>query len=750
MKSDRENITHIDNHCIVNQTGGPTLGFSPDSGVSIIQHDGLLFKNLSRSGKLEPYEDWRLSPEERAKDLARRLSIEEIAGLMLYSSHQAVPATSYDISTYDSHTFNPDTDDHAAVTDHQRQFITNDHLRHLLVTIVESPRTAARWSNRVQALAESLRWGIPVNNSSDPRHSARKDAEFNAGGGGQISMWPGPMGMAATFSEEIMEEFGRIASQEYRALGFTTALSPQVDVATDPRWYRNVGSMGSNPGLVTALARAYCDGFQTSEGLREIKDGWGYDSVCCMVKHWPGGAPCEAGRDAHYGFGKYAVYPGGMFSLHKMPFTEGAFHLNGKTGKAAAVMPYYMIPYNQTKENVGNAFNRDIISRQLREEQGYDGVVCTDWRVTEDYVHPGIHSGKPWGVETLTVAERHYKALLAGVDQFGGNNDMQPVTEAYRMGVRAFCETAMRQRMELSAVRLLTNIFRLGLFENPYLNPDNTDLIVGSPERMQAGYRAQLKSIVMLKNHNNLLPIKGKPHAYIPDRYCPEYRGFWGTMVAEKTTTPVSDTLLEKYFCKADNPQNADFAVVFIESPMGGSGYSIEDIKQGGNGYLPISLQYEDYTATGARETSIAGGDPHEDFTNRSYRGKTTHTINRCDMELVHRTRSMVGNRPLVVVVNTANPFVISEIEPYADAVLLTFDVQTQAVLDIISGKEEPSALLPFQMPKDMLTVEQHNEDTPLDITPYTDHDGNTYDFAFGMNWQGVITDERTRKYSLL
>lgn len=733
-------IIQKDGYVLIEQgRRGPVLGLAADSTVKLIEQDGLWFKNLSRSGKLERYEDWRLPVEERVQDLVRRLSVEEIAGLMLYSGHQAIPATSYDVSDYDGHPFDAEKDDHAALTDHQKTFLERDHVRHLLVTIVESPRIAARWSNNVQAFVESLPWGIPANNSSDPRHSARKDAEFNAGGGGQISMWPGSMGLAATFSPQTVERFGQIASREYRALGFTTALSPQIDLATDPRWYRNVGSMGCSPELVTELARAYIDGFQTSHGDKEIADGWGYDSVNCMVKHWPGGGACEAGRDAHYGFGKYAVYPGGCFELHKKPFTDGAFCLKGKTGKAAAVMPYYMIPTGMTGEDVGNAFNREIISKQLREQQQYDGVVCTDWRVTEDEVHPGIHSGKPWGVETLTVAERHYKALMAGCDQFGGNNDIKPVLEAYQMGVKEWGEEAMMQRMRLSATRLLRNIFRLGLFENPYVDPDETERVVGSPAFMQEGYTAQLKSIVLLKNHDSVLPLKPMGKAYIPNRYCPAYRGYWGTMVAEKTTEPVPEHLHRGRFARTTDASEADYGIVFIESPMGGSGYSLDDTNNGGNGYVPISLQYNDYHATEAREQSIAGGDPYETFVNRSYKGKTAHTVNKEDMELVQETRRLLHGKPLIVVVNTANPFVVAEIEPYADAVLLTFDVQTQAVLDIIFGEHEPSARLPFQMPADMLTVEKHCEDKPQDLRCYTDADGHTYDFGYGMNWQGVI-----------
>ncbi|MDB5241493.1 MAG: beta-glucosidase, partial [Spirosoma sp.] len=300
---------------------------------------------------------------------------------------------------------------------------------------VESSQVAAGWNNNAQALVERLGLGIPANNSSDPRHGTRANAEFNAGAGGTISMWPGSLGLAATFNPDLVRQFGHIAATEYRALGIATALSPQIDLATDPRWYRYSGTFGEDPKLTTDLARAYIEGFQTSTGAGEIKNGWGYNSVNAMVKHWPGGGSGEAGRDAQYGYGKYAVYPGNNFATHMLPFTEGAFKLGSKTATASAVMPYYTISFGQDKksgENVGNSYNKYLISDLLRTKYGYDGVVCTDWGITGDETAVDVFlTGKSWGVEKLTLAERHYKILMAGVDQFGGNNDAGPVLAAY-------------------------------------------------------------------------------------------------------------------------------------------------------------------------------------------------------------------------------------------------------------------------------------------------------------------------------
>ncbi len=632
----------------------------------------------------------------------------------------------------------------------KKHFSEEDNLRHVLITQVESPAVAAQWNNNAQAMVEGIGMGIPVNISSDPRHGSDSYAEYNAGAGGRISMWPGTLGIAASFDPGLMRQFGEIGSREYRALGIATSLSPQIDLATEPRWSRFDGTMGEDPDLATDMARAYVDGFQTSSPEKEICNGWGFESVNAMVKHWPGGGPEEGGRDAHFGYGEYAVYPGDNLKDHLRPFTQGAFQLNGPTQKAAAVMPYYTISYGQDPENndkVGNSYNKYLITDLLRGTYGYDGVVCTDWGITRDVSAIDKFEGKSWGVENLTEAERHYKAIEAGVDQFGGNNDMDPVLEAYKMGVEEHGEEAMRARFEASAVRLLKNIFRVGLFENPYLDPAETANIVGNPDFMKAGYDAQLRSVVMLKNHQDALPRKTKQKVYVPQRYVAASTNWFGIETPEKTEYPFNMEVVAKYFEPVENPAEADFALVGIKSPNGGVGYSGVDAAEGGNGYVPISLQYSPYTAEFARDTSIAGGSPLEDFTNRSYKGKSFTAYNTADMELVRDTRAKMGGKPVVVVVNVSKPMVFKEIEGDASAILIHMGVQDQALMDIISGGVEPSAMLPFQMPANMKTVEEQYEDVPLDMDVYTDSDGNAYDFGFGLNWKGAIHDERNSKY---
>ena len=733
---------------LVKNDTGVTLGYSQKSGVAIIENDGYAFKDLNKNGQLDVYEDWRKSADERAKDLASKMSIEQISGLMLYSRGQMIPNRH---DTYNGKKFNKTINSSYELSDAQKKFLVEDDLRHLLIAGVESPSVAAQWNNEIQSLVEGIGLGIPTNNSSDPRHGAPSDMEFFAGAGGQISRWSESLGLAATFDPELVKRFGEIAAIEYRALGLTTALSPQIDIATDPRWSRFIGTFGESPELSRDMAKAYIEGFQYSPENKIIEGGWGYESVNAMVKHWPGGGSGESGRDAHVGTGKYAVFPGDNLEDHKMPFLEGAFKLDNETKMASAVMPYYTISFNQdpSGENVGNGFSKYLIKDQLRDKYGYDGVVCTDWRITGDAEFKYVHDGKPWGIETLSVAERHYLAMMAGIDQFGGNNLAGPVIEAYEIGVKKHGEEFMRSRFELSTVRLLKNIFRVGLFENPYVSPSETDAIVGNPEFMQLGYESQLKSLVLLKNKNNVLPLKKKTKVYIPT--VKEYkRDFFGTTDFEVTDC-INKEIASKYFEVVNNVEDAEVALVMIKSPYNlqiRSGFDIADMEEGGNGYVPITLQYEKYTAHKAREKSLAF-DADEEEMNRTYKEKSSIAKNHEQLETITKIKKLMGDKPVIVIVDIFNPTVVAEFESKVEGLLLHFGNQDQALLDVVSGAFEPSGLLPFQMPANMETVETQLEDVPYDMDCHVDTEGNTYDFAFGMNWSGQIKDNRVEKYAV-
>jgi beta-glucosidase len=245
-----------------------------------------------------------------------------------------------------------------------------------------------------------------------------------------------------------------------------------------------------------------------------------------------------------------------------------------------------------------------------------------------------------------------------------------------------------------------------------------------------------------------VLPLQKGKTIYLPKKYFPSVKGFFGPPSKERWEDAVNADLIKKYFNVTDDPAKADYAIVFVSSPSGGAGYDADDVKAGGNGYVPITLQYGAYTATDARLHSIAAGDPVEPGINdRTYKGKSITAANLNDLKTIEETKKAMNGKPVIVAITLSKPTIPAEFEKDANAIVASFGVQNQAMLDILTGAAEPSGLLPFQMPANMRTVELQDEDIPHDMICYTDADGHIYDFGFGMNWKGVIHDARTEKY---
>lgn len=701
------------------QKGGPVLTYVD---IPLLHDSGRVFKDHNRNGELDAYEDWRLSPEERAADLAAKLPPEYLSGLMTIGHTVNVPGiSSMSVSgiTYDGKPYQESGAEPSDICDRLHDALVNFDTRQILLAHSDGPETIARWNNKVQALCESLPWGIPSLNCTDPRNEIKATDEFNAGSGGICSQWPTPLGLAATFDTTVVVNFARTVRREYRALGFGTALSPQADLATDPRWRRVPGTFGENPELVRQMASAYIHTLQPE--------------VNCIVKHWPGGGAGEGGRDAHLSIGKYAVFPGG-----RLKTAMDAFCLD-----AGGVMPYYTVSYGQdpSGENVGNSYSSYIIDTLLRKQYGYEGIVCTDWGIVADYNgDPLTTGGKCYGVEALTKGERILKALEAGVDEFGGSVFASWLMEAYKLWDDKYGAGAARARWESSARKILVPFFRSGVFENPYRDPSEAVKVLSDPKAQALGEEAQLRSVVMVKNKGNVLPVissvssvisgevekSPKSKVYVPIRKIPGVYSMTGRLKKAPYVGYSVDTAeVAKHYTIVGSPQEADFALVAITEPEGGIGY--KDGK-----YMPISLQYSPYTASEARAVSIAGGDPAESSMNRSYKGRHLEVENASDLALVQETKALMGAKPVVVLLQTTRP-VVMEFEPWADAILLAFGVRSKAFLDIVSGEFEPSGRLPMQFPASMDEVERQMEDVPEDMTPWKDTEGNTYDFGFGL-----------------
>jgi beta-glucosidase len=461
----------------------PILGHH---SAPLLTVDGLTFKDLNKNGKVDAYEDWRLAADVRTADLISRMSLEELAGLMVHGTLPGVgPMAS--IGTGAEY-------DLAKV----RQFITEDHVNTFITRLNGSAAIFAKQNNEVQAIAESSPWGIPVTISSDPRHhfeqvlgATTQDRAF--------STWPEPLGFAAVNDPELTRRFGDVVRQEYEAVGIRESLAPQADLATEPRWARANGTFGEDADTAKRMVEAYVAGIQNGA------DGLNSGSVAAVVKHWAGYGAAKDGWDGHNYYGRYAEFSGHNFEQHLIPFT-GAFvaHVGG-------VMPTYSILQNVTidgnlLEQVGAGFNRQLLSQLLRRRYGFRDVIVSDWAITNDcpeVCRNGASAGSqpaprdigmPWGVEELTKAQRFAKAINAGVDQIGGTEQSNVIVEDVRNG--SISEARVRQ----AAGRILLQKFELGLFEQPYVDEKKATVITGSRDFVLEGQAAQARAVVLLEN----------------------------------------------------------------------------------------------------------------------------------------------------------------------------------------------------------------------------------------------------------
>jgi len=584
--------------------------------------DGMINRDLNRNGRMDPYRDPRLSVEARVEDLLARMTLEEKAGLLFHTPAWVSPDGTLDQP--EGVTFRPPV----------AEMVTALHLSHFNVGEVPEPRTLAEWHNRLQALAADTRLGIPVTISSDPRHSFTSARGISVGSGA-FSAWPEPIGLAATADPELVWQFADIARQEYLATGIRCALHPMADLATEPRWARISGTFGEDAALASSLIRAYVRGFQGEQLSAQ--------SVACMTKHFPGGGPQKDGEDPHFAYGREQVYPGNNFAYHLRPF-EAAF-----AAGTAAIMPYYGMPVGTELEEVGFAFNKGVITGLLRQRYGFDGVVCSDWELLTPLMIQGeAWQPKSWGVEHLSIPAKARKILEAGVDQFGGGNCPQVVIELVRSG------EVPEARIDQSARRILRDKFRLGLFDEPYVDPDVAAATVGQASFRAAGARAQRRSIVLLKNAGGAggltLPLRGRPRLYVEG---------------------VDPAVALAYGEVAPTIDAADVAVLRLDAPYEPRSGMLERIFHAG------SLSYP------ATETA--------------------------------RLLRILERVPTIVDIHLDRPAVIPEIAAHCAGLLGSFGAEDAAVLDVIFGRFAPSGKLPFELPSSIEAVRAQQPDVPCD-----------------------------------
>lgn len=718
---------------VVNE-GGATLGYSKSSGVSIIEDDGFAFKDLNRNGKLDPYEDWRLDDETRARALADSLSVEEMTPLFTHggwsSFGSAIEGTDLDY-----------------VLAGGRGGVTRS------ASVSGNTTMAVEWVNALQALCEETgSWGIPATISVDPAN---------------ISGTIDQTALASTMDVEQAFQLGVMHGKMYRAVGITMLLGPMVSIGTQPTMSRATQAYSEDPALNRDLADAYISGLQSTWAEDGTDLGWGADSVYAIAKHYVGDGAAEGGRNDHFDGGRSDVFPGNNFAAHLIPFFDGAFNLSKSITGSSGVMPNYAMSYSEDGslgELLGGAYSSYKIG--LLRENDFQGFILTDWEITKD---GGAGS---YTVTEYTPAERFAMLYKNGIHQVGGVTDTENAAAGYQLVVDELGEENALALLRNAAYHFILTQMQVGLYENPYIDLDAALETVWNNTTDIIARQQQEKAVILLKNSDGLISQSTgeKKTVYIPMIYTAASEATsssdatpasWSASTdlkaAEKYFNVVTDTvaapsgpdgaLTENDIIRASAEEIAacDIILVSMTAPNTDSSQDAE-----GN-WTPASIQYEAYTATKARTESIG-----KDTGNRSYNGNTAaRSSSYRSLELLQYCADVKGDSKIVVIMSNSSgaaAMIWSEVEPLADAILYYYGSSSwfnpEVLMEIASGQVEPSALLPYQQPISMDAVEIQLDDVPRDVECYVDANGNTYDFAFGLNWSGTIRDERVATYT--
>lgn len=508
--------------------------------------------------------------------------------------------------------------------------------------------------NKIQKIAiEESRLGIPILVARDVIH-------------GYKTIFPIPLGQAATFNPEIVEQGARVAAIEASADGIRWTFSPMIDVSRDPRWGRIAESCGEDPYLNAVMGTAMIKGYQ-GDSLNDPT------AIAACAKHFVAYGAAEGGRDYNSTFIPERV----LRNVYLPPFKAAA-----DAGCAT-----FMTSFNDN-DGVPSTANSFVLKDVLRKEWKYDGMVVTDWASALEMVNHGFCT------DGKDAAE---KSVNAGVD-------MEMVSETFIQNLKqSIADKKVSMETIDNAVRNILRLkFRLGLFDNPYIVTPQS--VKYAKQHLQAAKTAAEQSIILLKNENQTLPLTDKirtlaiigPMADAPY----EQMGTW-VFDGEKEHTQTPLTAIKEMY--------GDKVKIVFEK---GLDYS-RDKNTADISRAVSTARQADAVVVFVGEESILSGEAHS-LTNLNLQGAQSQLIK----ELT------ATGKPVVTVVMAGRQLAIANEVKISDAVLYSFHPGTMggpAIADILFGKVNPSGKTPVTFPRMSGQVPiyyaQHNTGRPANPT---------------------------------
>ena len=659
------------------QKSSPQQPLIEHRAVDLIHEKQFIFKDLNKNQKLDVYEDWRQPLDKRVANLVSQMTLQEKVGMLL-------------INTLNAGEKGTLTEGAVDYIENQKmtRFIFRNTIKNNPVNtgagngfagVQISPYEAAQFMNAVQELSERTRLGIPSLFKSNSRNHMEIDARAGINvESGSFSSWPKESGLAATRDMDLIADFAKIMAEEWRAIGLRGMYGYMADLSTEPRWYRVHETFTEDSKLATDIIKVLIKNLQ-GEKLHS-------KSIALTIKHFPGGGPQEGGGDPHYTFGKNQIYPAGKFDEHLAPFKAAI------DAGASSIMAYYGIPVGQPymPNNVGMAFSKGILTDLLRTLLKFRGYVNSD---------TGIIGERAWGLEDKSLDEQILIAIEAGTDILSGFSNNKQILNLVEAG------KLPESRVNLSVTRLLKEQFELGLFENPYVDPNRAAYLVGNPSFQKKADLAQRKSIVLLQNKTKLPLAQPKGQ----------------------------DTL--KIFTMGMNTD------LFKEREWSNYKVTSGDYNKAKKEALPAISKETDIAIIRVQVTNNAGSDrrfggadsTELNFLSFSEMAKGKSWKISPSLEDIKTVMETVGAEKTILSIDFRQPYVLDEASGILNAagILATFGVSDAAVMDIIMGKFNPTGKLPYALAKTSAAVVKQAPDAP----GYPEED-TLFPFGFGLNYK--------------